>query len=183
VDGQCICRDGYSGLSCEIKNKSTVIYHNKTFTPVIVVVGGLAKMIDTGASISFTGDVGDSIKGTATTQGQYGKKLTLDPISYVFPARGTVGQDLDVPAQYFYLKVTNNNPSVVATKVYVNDSDANDQTLDITEIPNDHKSHSIGYYRAKATTKIRIENYPVTWRFDSLGLPMTKNQVYQAILD
>src|SRR6185312_5090296 len=63
-DGQCICRDGYSGLSCEIKNRSTVVFNNKTFTQVILVVEGVAKMVDTGASLSFTGYVGDSIKGT-----------------------------------------------------------------------------------------------------------------------
>jgi hypothetical protein len=183
VDGQCICRDGYSGLSCEIKNKSTVVYYNKTFTKVIVVVGGTAKMLDTGASISFTGDVGDSIKGTATTQGQYGNKVTLQNLSYVFPPRGTVGQDIDVPAEYFFLKVINNNPSIVARKVYVNYGVAADETLDITEIPNDQQPHSIGYYKAKATTKIHIENYPQVWKFDSLGLPMTKNQLYTAILN
>lgn len=183
-EGQCYCRDGYSGLSCEIKNKSTIIYTNKTFTKVVVTANGQSKMVDTGATISFTGDVGDSLKATVTAQGAFGKKVTLDPLSYVFPARGTVGQDLEIPNTYFFLKVVNMHPTSSANRIFVNYDVPSDSTLDILnpDIPNDRKPYFIGYYKATQTTKVRIDNYPVIWKSDSLHLPMTRNQVFNDTL-
>lgn len=180
-DGFCICPTGFTGTYCQIANVSTIALRNETFTPVKLTVNGTDYTVDSGDIITFTGGYGDSLKGFGTTHGTYGINVSIPAFKLVFPARGTATHDLDVDSTYFFLMATNTSTVPYITQVHVNYKQP-DSTLDIATIPNNGVTHHIGYYKAFANTRVRLEKTPLAWSFNSLGLvPMKKNQSYNAI--
>lgn len=180
-DGQCICPDGFTGRFCEVPNVSSIKFSNKTFTKVTVTVNGVEYIVDTGVKgLTFTGDHGDTLKGTARTKGAFGINVDLPEFKVVFPVRNTLVYTLDVPAEYFFLKATNfSTTETFISKFYVNYKSAGDSTLDITQVYNDGKSYYIGYYKTLDTTFVKLEKTPHVWKYDTV-LPKVKNQYYNA---
>ncbi|GAA4469701.1 hypothetical protein GCM10023093_29610 [Nemorincola caseinilytica] len=178
-DGACICPQGFTGTYCQTPNVSSIGFRNNTFTPVTITVNGAEYRVDTGSVLTFTGSHGDTLKGTAKTHGQYGLNVDLPAFKIVFPVRNTLYHDLDAPDNTFFLMATNNSPVPYITQVHVfNDADS---VLDITVINNTGAPHYIGYYNATLRSKVRLEKTPYRWSFDTLSLPMTKNQYFNAI--
>jgi hypothetical protein len=182
-DGFCYCPSGFTGTYCQTANVSTIVFKNKTFTRVSLIINGSDYSVDTGTFITFTGSYGDTLKGNAKTHGAYGLNVDLDAFKLVFPVHGSLVYDLNVNPNFFFLKATNNNPTVpYITQVYVNYKDP-DSTLDITSIYNDGKPYFIGYYKATDSTAVRLEKTPDYWPFNSLSLPMTINQSFNAVVN
>jgi hypothetical protein len=184
-NGTCLCKDGYTGLSCEIKNKSTIRYYNTTSTPLAMTVGGVLQILDTGAFLDYTREIGDSIKGTAKTQNFnlypiYGVQVEW-PLRYVFPARGVDTIRIRVPKNYFFVKAVNNSTVPNIKKVVVN-YNKSDSAIDITPIYNTGKPFFIGYYPYRDSSCVRLEEFPNQWKFPALGFIDTQtNKVFTAI--
>jgi len=185
-DGFCICPSGYTGTYCQIANVSSIAFKNKTFTTAHLTINGLEYTVDSGHTLTFTGGHGDSLKGTATTRGLYGINVPIKFSPIVFPVRNTTVYELNVDSTYFFLMANDSNATVPEISlVYVNYKQR-DSTTDVvtnpTPIKNDGKTYHIGYYKVYGDTKVRLEKTPNYWQFDSLKLPMTKNQYFRAVV-
>lgn len=182
-NGFCLCPDGYTGTYCQTINSSHIALKNSTFTPVVILINGAERTIDSGETVVYTGHYGENFAITGTTHGAYGINVPIVPVNDAFPTRGTITHELDVDSTYFFLMATNNNPTVpYITQVHVNYMQR-DSTLDITTIPNDSRIYHIGYYKAYDDTRVRLEKTPYNWNFNSLALPMTKNQYFYAVVN
>jgi hypothetical protein len=185
ANGTCLCKDGYTGYSCEIKNSSTVRYYNTTSSPIAITMNGVQQIIDTGKFLDYTREVGDSIKGNAKSQNfplypLFGQQVQWT-LRYVFPPRGVDTIRLRVPKEYFFVKVVNNSSAPTIRKVYVNHLNA-DSTLDITAMHKDGRTYHVGYYKYTSTSSVRLEEFPLEWVFTSLGFSDTgTNKVFTAV--
>jgi hypothetical protein len=181
-DGFCLCPTGYTGTYCEQGNTASIDFKNRTFTRVYLTLDNVDYTVDSGKTLTITKTYGDSIKGTAYTQGLYGIKVTMAPINVGFPTSATRVQNLDISADYFFLKVFNNNPTLPnIAQVHVNYLQR-DQTLDIVQIPNNGFVYNVGYYRYYSDTHIRLEKTPVYIDFNSLSISDTaSNKVFSAV--
>lgn len=177
--GNCTCIVGYVGTRCESLAVTTLAYQNDTYTDIHLVVNGSNYTIPAGGTVSFTGSYGDQLQGTATTSGT---TTTADIIGLqmhwvindVFPASGTTTEDMDVSADYFFLKITNNGPEAVEDVIVNYGTTA--QRTDYITIPNDGYTYGIGYYSAYTNSNVKAESNAYTWTFNSLGLPYVSNQ-------
>lgn len=197
-DGFCFCPSGYTGTYCQIANVSSIAFKNTTFTPVTIIIKGIEYTVDTGKTITFTGSNGERLRPTARTKGLYGMNVTIpmpdgkDSTLLYFPARYTNFIELKIPKEYFFLTVTNNNPTEPeVSMVYVNTQLAADSTLDVVTLPtpikNTGKPFHIGYYRAYVDSKVRLEKTPRVWNYSNLFGPVAtavlkENQYYNAVL-
>ncbi len=183
-DGFCICPSGYTGTYCQVANVSSIAFQNETFTRVFLTINGVEYSVDSGTALTFTGGHGDTLKGTAKTRGIYGVNVDLAPFKMVFPVRNTLTYTLDVSPDYFFVMATNNTDVPEITQVHVNYKQP-DSTLDIITKPspilNNGKTFHIGYYKATDSTRIRLEHTPNYWTFNTLSLPKTKNQYFNAV--
>ena len=183
-DGACICPQGYNGTFCQTANVSSIGFRNKTFTPVTITVNGAEYTVDTGRTLLFTGSHGDTLKGNARTHGIYGLNVTMPDFKIVFPVRNTLYHDLDAPDKYFFLMATNTRtdvPYITQVHVLKINGTTKDSVTDVTVINNTSRPYYIGYYEMSDTPRVRLVKTPLRWAFDTLNLPLTKNQFYNAI--
>lgn len=177
-DGFCLCPTGYTGTYCEQPDIATIGFRNMTFTKVYMTIDGIDYTVDSGTTLTITGGFGDTLKGSASTHGAYGINVPLAPIKVTFPTSSIRYYDLNVDSTFFFLKVINGNSTVpFLSQVYVN-YQQRDEKFDVVQIPNDGHVFNVGYYRAYNDTHIHIGHTPNFTDYNSLGLPMTNNQVY-----
>ncbi|MES2702434.1 MAG: EB domain-containing protein [Bacteroidota bacterium] len=180
-NGFCICPSGYSGKFCEIANVTAIVYRNNTFTPLLITVGSTTKTVSAGKTTTFYGSYRDTLRATASTQGNFGQRVTWNDLNRAFPVRDTVNVDVNLPGKFFYLLVTNNTGEPLRD-VYVNYGFP-EQSLDVLPIPV-NVTYGIGYYKKRYNSNVRLEadttfNF---WKFDTLMLDTTKvNEKFQAI--
>lgn len=183
--GNCSCPSGYTGTFCEVKGASTVYFNNKGFTPITINLNGQTYTIDTGWHLTINGSYGDSLKGSASTHGAFGATVRWDTIKFQFPKTGGVNYDLNIPNNYFFLKVTNNTDTATIRKVYVNYGYTGVETLDITNIQPNHLTYYIGYYPYSDSANARLEATPDHWSYPNIGAtlyPPNQNQYYNALV-
>jgi hypothetical protein len=178
-NGKCNCPTGYTGGGCLQMDTTEIDYYNNTFTPVDIYVNSVYKVIPVGGYIAITGPYGSYAGGSANTYetnsagAQVGLNLNW-ALSDSF-ALGTKAVYIDVPSQYFFLKITNNS-SYTITEVFVNYG-LSSQSLDYITIPNNGNTYDIGYYDAFTNSDLYLTASNYTWSYN-LNLPFTQNQSY-----
>lgn len=183
VNGFCACATGYTGDFCEIPNVTGIVFKNNTFTPVNITTNSGTKTVAAGKTLAYYGNYGDSLKASASTQGNYGLLVKWGNLTRKFPIRDTMQVDINLPSTYFYVFVRNNATEPLRN-VYVNyniPSHPEYQTLDILPIPV-HVTYGIGYYKLYYNSNVRIEADTTLhhyWQFDNLGLDTGASHVNQ----
>ncbi|MEO5682252.1 MAG: hypothetical protein ABIQ88_06400 [Chitinophagaceae bacterium] len=158
---------------------SSVSYKNASFTDIAIVLGGTQKTITPGSSVSFSGSGNANFAASASTSGktssgtQVGSMLQWK-LDGSFPASGTRNTDLNVAAEYFFLKIVNKSAKNIS-KLYTNYGLVS-QTTENLSIPNDAKTYFLGYYKAYSNSNVRAESGSSYWQWNTLSLPYTQNQ-------
>jgi hypothetical protein len=170
VNGFCSCPSGYTGTYCETPNLTAVVFTNNTFTPVKITLNSVTKSVSAGKTISYYGNWGDTLRASATTQGNYGATVTWNNIKKAYPIKDTVHYNINLPGSYFYLYVVNNTLQEIKN-VFVNYHMTGQETLDILSIPS-HVTFGIGYYKLYYNSNVRLESDTAFhyWEFNNLGL-------------
>jgi hypothetical protein len=162
---------------------STLTYINNAQTAISFIANNQTQSIAAGASLVFTGTPGATFAATATTSEktstgtQVGQQISWT-LNTTFPSSGDLPNKLDVPSDYFFLKIVNKD-ILPMTKLYVNYG-LTAQTLDNITIPNDGLSYNIGYYKAYTNSNARAENGNTYWYWSNLNLTGTINQICTA---
>lgn len=135
---------------------TTLVYVNDTYTPVSITANGITSTIPVGGSINYTATAGSSNAVTAQTSGLTSTNTVVGSVmnwtlNDVFPSSGTIRRTIDVPSQYFFLKIVNNS-SYRASGLYVNYGLVS-QTFD--NINFGSGTYNIGYYQAYSNSNAR----------------------------
>ena len=158
---------------------TSVSFKNAGFTDISITVAGQQKIITPGATVSFSGNANASFAGSASTSGktssgtQVGSLLQWK-LDGSFPATGTKNTDLNIGADYFFLRVINKSGKTF-DKVYTNYGLVA-QTTESLSIPSDAKTYGLGYYKAYSNSNVRAGSGTYYWQWNTLSLPFTQNQ-------
>ncbi|MEO5592228.1 MAG: hypothetical protein ABIR15_03460 [Chitinophagaceae bacterium] len=158
---------------------TSVSYKNATFTDISITLGGTQKTITPGNSASFSGSANASFSASATTSGktsngtQVGSLLQWK-LDGNFPVSGTKNTDLNVAADYFFLKLINQSNKTIS-KLYTNYG-LTSQTTENLSIASDGKTYFLGYYKAYSNSNVRAESGTTYWQWNTLSLTFTQNQ-------
>jgi hypothetical protein len=170
---------GGNGSGNNGPTNTSLVYVNDTYTPINITVNGATSSIPAGQSVTFKGAAGSANTGTATTSGVTSTNTTVGlvmswAINDVFPSSGSANKTLDVGANYFFLKITNQS-SYAVNGVYVNYGLVA-QTLD--NITFGSGTYNVGYYAAYSNSNVRcISNSGVYWQ-SNVTLSNTENQSF-----
>jgi hypothetical protein len=171
---RCICPSGFTGQRCEL---SAIYYQNNTFTDIFLTVNGTNITIPAGTSVEVSGVPGYQATADAYTHGTYGETLSWHYDDY-FPS-GSGGQldAFNVSTDYFYLMMANDDPFSLSG-LYVNYGNAA-ETYESIAIPADRVIYGIGYYAARASTRVSV-NFSVGGYYTSsyLNIPYVLNASY-----
>ena len=176
--GVCTCPTGYTGSFCQTAATTQIEYVNKTFTPISITVNGANQTIPVAGSVFVSGSYGVTETATAYTSGTTISGGVLGTVrnwslSDVFPATGSIVENLNVSSSVFFLQIKNTTSYPFVT-LYVNYGLAS-QTAETVNIPNDGQTYNIGYYLAYTNSNVRVESTSYFWS-SNLTLPFTANQ-------
>jgi hypothetical protein len=169
IRGICDCPSGYAGDRCEA---TTVVYYNKTLTPLTITVNSVTKTIGVKDSFPFYGTPGSVISGGAYAVGEpspgkwAGVKVTWD-LNDSFPQKGLKNVNINVPKQYYFLKIQNLSRSKIVMERFT----AGDNYEDIENftIPVRRDTVNFGYFPTSFP--------PYIYFYDSTGAIVFKNRV------
>lgn len=175
----------FSFLSCKKEDKpllSTIILTNKTFSEVTATINGKTREIPFGDTIQVSGNPGSVITGTLAVSRlslggfQVGEFPNLPFTLTTFPSSGNMNYDINVPSNYFFLKIQNENPTKPILQFYVNYGLLS-QRLEKYYIPAGLTfPYHLGYFKAFVNSNVRAENGTSYWSWPNLNLPFMENQ-------
>ncbi len=178
-NGRCICKEGYSGERCELRNASRIRFVNAAFTPVSVITASDTQTVPIGGTLTFDGRVGDVFNGVAMAyvsdadESLMGEAVTW-ALSADFPPSGTIDDTLGVPPLHYLLSVVNNAGESVV-HITINSGHSGMTELDVN-IPSDGKTYNIGYFRALSEANVLLTGTAQSWNYSVLNLSGESNQ-------
>ncbi|HER08122.1 MAG TPA: PKD domain-containing protein [Bacteroides sp.] len=168
-------REGEYSVSLEVRNRggsnlitkhnyitvkaptTDLIFRNKTYTEVLITLGGIEKNIPAGQEVTYHEVVGKSVTFNAETSGTTAEGSILGvELGWSFSIElngGVVTQDLNVGTDFFFLYITNNGTHVLSP-LEINDGSAEIHTENVS-VPADGVKYQIGYYHAWEETQVR----------------------------
>ena len=186
LNGYCTCPVGFEGDHCEIGITSTVEYRNHGYTDIMLTLNNIAYTVPAGRSKGFMGAHGDSLKGNAYTAGGHGVAIRWDSVFNTYPENGTTVVDLNIPAEYFYLYLTNADAADSIRYINVDENSVYGYQGVVDLYPNflhNGVTIGLGYFHAYDSSEVYVKS-PAPgggqWWFKKLDgtlvLPMTENQ-------
>lgn len=179
----------YSSLSacqnaCSSSSQSSITFKNNSYTDMVVQFNGQTKTaFAEGGTVIFNGSPGQSASGKATTKGTTTSGatvgLTLEwNLSYAFPSIGNSTINLNVNADFFFLRVRNQSGSN-GGPLFVNHG-LQSQTEDNIIIAGNGSLFDVGYYRYWSNSNVRlmVHNNPNQyWHWSSLTASPSPNRL------
>ena len=143
---------------CKKKETNSFLdFRNTTGLALTVVLEGVAQKAAVGGTARFSGPSGNSVSWTATLDDT--TLLGFVPTwggsdKYPDGEKELFSQDLGVDSNHFFLQIRNISTRTFTT-LTVNEGLSAEFNAN-TSIPNDSLTHSIGYFRAFADSKVKV---------------------------